>query len=1176
MRKVIICVASFLFATSFLFSAFSNFPSFEQGNYSINTDHSKDLRSVPQIAANISYSPTTFAEFDYVDAIYEEQWGRTTNFQFMKIPDGNYAIVEEGRVTNIVHALSVVYQFTNIAYDTIPIKMLCVQLANVPIDPLTIAVGNDPAVMTYIGVVEYTGQIWFDITPYLTGSNFYVRFSDTLEEPDGVWQVDSLGICLDFPPVDFVDAVDHVTFGDISNFAAIQSSTDDGNSAVLTEQGIPHTGGYALSVTCCFTMVNYGPYKDEKLVVRLSQASAAGLDISVGTTLSSMTTVATVTNTDPNYIDVHNFLTGPTFYVEITDRFEENNGGYYVDYLRLELSNPIAVQWNTPSQGTPCENTNYFDFSYTTTGTVQGTYLSIAGVDFAFTPVSLGGNSWSGSIFVPTGEIYVGTIQVTLRVYSDGGVSHARKWWYQFSNPTEKDFDGDGIPNSVESVMGLHCMDRDSDHDGTLDGAEDWDGDAMSNAIDCAMDFPKFSFDSAVGYFRSRSTVRWGDTGAYDFTMHSTQVAVIGDDVDETGHFSNLHGFHFSSTTIINPDSPDMTYHGGGGVVVGYGTYSIDVVTIQIRIKKGETYLDSADLFNLKTGALSTHGSDPQSQANDDLVENIQNIVDFGIGFIPIIGTYIWPPLTLLMDLTDQDDSLDSSEGSNYITWTFNRGINAYEEPLTGLSLYFGLTPLSFTSGFLDGQNIMLEISSTIKVLEKYTTGLAASYFDAYTLNFVDYVQLQKSVPGNDAPQITSPSDLSLFAGDTSHPISWTITDTIHSATRSYSVYLDGVKQTTGLFTSGMPISVSTSALSPGIHRYRITADDGYGSTASDDVIVWVTPTVTDPLSTVGGTTLATACTHQSISVSPYVINSATVTGPTNVAIGQWPTGTLNIADGALFTDPTATYYGIVASSPGTIITNDPSRPFIITAPLPAGYLPGATLILVTWNSIAGMWVEVDCTTIPDSNAGTVTFTISLIADVPPTSNDSPNKSFNDGQSGVTLEWTITDLAYIAPNAQWKVVLDGAIVNSGAFTQSGQQVSVTCTRKDPRSYTYYLYVDDGYTGFLLLDTTTVTVSDDDLTNPSISYRGHRHYYFLWWITATYAFLDLWDPANVASGTVYWSNGQQTAIIWDSANSVWYCSVSGDAYPIYVTVWDADNDRPNDALSASQGLPNIHY
>lgn len=49
------------------------------------------------------------------------------------------------------------------------------------------------------------------------------------------------------------------------------------------------------------------------------------------------------------------------------------------------------------------------------------------------------------------------------------------------------DRDSDGVPDSIESLLGLDPDDPDSDDDGTRDGDEDFDGDGLSNAMEIAL-----------------------------------------------------------------------------------------------------------------------------------------------------------------------------------------------------------------------------------------------------------------------------------------------------------------------------------------------------------------------------------------------------------------------------------------------------------------------------------------------------------------------------------------------------------------------------------------------------------------------------------------------------------------------------------------------------------------
>jgi hypothetical protein len=62
--------------------------------------------------------------------------------------------------------------------------------------------------------------------------------------------------------------------------------------------------------------------------------------------------------------------------------------------------------------------------------------------------------------------------------------------------PALKDVDQDGIPDLIEPLMGLSAARKDSNNNGVLDGAEDFDRDGLSNAEEIRRDANPFAADT--------------------------------------------------------------------------------------------------------------------------------------------------------------------------------------------------------------------------------------------------------------------------------------------------------------------------------------------------------------------------------------------------------------------------------------------------------------------------------------------------------------------------------------------------------------------------------------------------------------------------------------------------------------------------------------------------------
>ncbi len=123
--------------------------------------------------------------------------------------------------------------------------------------------------------------------------------------------------------------------------------------------------------------------------------------------------------------------------------------------------------------------------------------------------------------------------------------------------------------------------------------------------------------------------------------------------------------------------------------------------------------------------------------------------------------------------------------------------------------------------------------------------GLSA---DTYTYSIVindvagntvsDSVNVEVTSIVNDAPYVSSPSDISYQVSTTGHTISWTATD---SNPDTYIITRDGVSIDSGSWSSGNPIIVNVDGLSADTYTYTIVVVDTLGLSDSDSVNLVVT-----------------------------------------------------------------------------------------------------------------------------------------------------------------------------------------------------------------------------------------------------------------------------------------------------------------------------------------------
>ncbi len=102
----------------------------------------------------------------------------------------------------------------------------------------------------------------------------------------------------------------------------------------------------------------------------------------------------------------------------------------------------------------------------------------------------------------------------------------------------------------------------------------------------------------------------------------------------------------------------------------------------------------------------------------------------------------------------------------------------------------------------------------------------------------------------DEAPVISTPSNFDFSEFTSGNQINWTITDSV-AKQGNYTVFKNGSVWETYenlLWNPGVELHVTVDGLIKGIYNFTILADDGYGLTASDEVIVNVTgnsPTIT-------------------------------------------------------------------------------------------------------------------------------------------------------------------------------------------------------------------------------------------------------------------------------------------------------------------------------------------
>jgi hypothetical protein len=104
--------------------------------------------------------------------------------------------------------------------------------------------------------------------------------------------------------------------------------------------------------------------------------------------------------------------------------------------------------------------------------------------------------------------------------------------------------------------------------------------------------------------------------------------------------------------------------------------------------------------------------------------------------------------------------------------------------------------------------------------------------------NYQGYLAIVKWAQ-NFAPSIKVVPDQTYILGVSGHTLSWNITDSITS-TRNYIIWRNGTEVNSGIWNSGVPVSINTDSLGLAKYNFTISAEDGMGGIAKDMVLISV------------------------------------------------------------------------------------------------------------------------------------------------------------------------------------------------------------------------------------------------------------------------------------------------------------------------------------------------
>ncbi len=180
------------------------------------------------------------------------------------------------------------------------------------------------------------------------------------------------------------------------------------------------------------------------------------------------------------------------------------------------------------------------------------------------------------------------------------------------------------------------------------------------------------------------------------------------------------------------------------------------------------------------------------------------------------------------------------------ITYTF--GFTSYSIPWTVYDLT--TTTRAYTI-YVNGSFLASGTWTTGIAFSRNVDGLSIGSYN-YTIVATDGygASVQDSVivkVVNGIPSITHPNDAQYTWDQANVAVSWTITD-LSTTARIYTIYVDGSVIASGMWTSGVAVTIDLNSIAPGSYNITIVVIDGYGARVQDQM--WLTRSAGQPTST--------------------------------------------------------------------------------------------------------------------------------------------------------------------------------------------------------------------------------------------------------------------------------------------------------------------------------------
>jgi len=493
-------------------------------------------------------------------------------------------------------------------------------------------------------------------------------------------------------------------------------------------------------------------------------------------------------------------------------------------------------------------------------------------------------------------------------------------------------------------------------------------------------------------------------------------------------------------------------------------------------------------------------------------------------------------------------------------------------------------------SGIWDGSMLTLDINGLSP--GTYTLTIILTDVNLNTASDAVIVTVHPSTP----PTIDNPNDMEYECDMTGFLVIWTPIDTYP---QSYIILRDGVAVKSGNW-DGSPVQISVDGLVTGSYVYIITVYDVAGNSATDDVIVVVSPAVAPTIDSPSDIWFEEGETGWSLiwtAFDEYPAQYQITRDGILVKSGNWDGSQIYLGISTTLESGVYQYVVTVSDSGGHMTTNTvmvevaSGSPPVISNPLDIDYEQGATGNIIVWspsdarpNSYSitrngvvvksGIWTGADVSiavdglspdlynyqiTVYDKAGNSATDTVIVIVNpsIVPLINSPDDFDYEFGSSGHSITWMPFD---VYPSI-YSLLRDGEIIDSGSWNGDGFIVDIDgLTTGD---YIFTLSVAD-HIGNTASDDVTVSVSSQvapTIDNPDdIIYQMGESGYVITWNP-----MDLYpDYYNIYRNDTLIRSGS-----WDGASiSIGVDGLSAGVFIYEITVYDKSGSYSEDQVQVT--------